>query len=257
MLTQIHPEALSIFKDSYRKASAELPEPVLKVRDDGEKIVLEAAPKNAIVPPLPHAQNHPNKGFHPAEVLSGLRCNSCNRAGKFWALPEKSAPTARLNPSLRWSDARGLLRDLKNRAPQSGRSDRRRAFGRHSAPAAGVSSSKPPIRENSDTGCGRGDAVDPRGWKRKAAHHRRIGGCLSADEYLFRLVQTERIVWRRRPDLGGRCVTRRAYPVLTTQPFYEGKPDGPTGDRRVVRSIVAGRNCQGRTVHSTILTRIC
>lgn len=37
----------------YRKAIAELPESDLKVSEDGDKIVLETAPKNAIVPPLP------------------------------------------------------------------------------------------------------------------------------------------------------------------------------------------------------------
>lgn len=45
----------------YRKAIAELPTPGLAVRDDGDKIVLETAPKNAIVPPLPddHQRNKP------------------------------------------------------------------------------------------------------------------------------------------------------------------------------------------------------
>ncbi len=45
----------------YRKAIAELPEPGLKVREDGDKIVLEKSPASGNLPVLPddHQRNQP------------------------------------------------------------------------------------------------------------------------------------------------------------------------------------------------------
>jgi hypothetical protein len=173
-------------------------------------------PKSGSFPLLSHAENHLTEGFHPAEVLSGLR--------EIRAAESESSGLAReiradreVESLVAWADARGLL-STRSRPPQPDDL----TGGEHAVEINDVlglvfkSTHPGKFGYSADV-----ELIHPRGWKAKP---RITAGLVDAspDEYLFRLAMQNELF---RDDIRVMGVARfpQGVSVLTTQPFYEGE----------------------------------
>lgn len=181
----------------------------------GRKIVLESAPETGILPALPDAQDRPNEGFQPAEVLSGLRALRSTEPESS-GYPREIRADREAESLARWADAQGVL-EVENRAPQSDELTGGEHFVTLDASGFIVYKSTHPGKFGFGADV---EMVHPRG---RSTRPRITAGLVDAspDEYLFRLT--------RQNELFGddvRVMGAARYPqgvsVLTTQPFYRG-----------------------------------
>lgn len=209
----------------YRKAIAELPDAGLKVRDDGDKIVLETAPNAGIVPALPDAQDRPNEGFQPAEVLSGIRAiRSTESEGS--GLAREIRADREVESLLTWADARGIL-SSRSRAPQPDDLTGGEHFVEINEDFELVFKSTHPGKFGFGADV---EMVHPRG---RNSRPRITAGLVDAtpDEYLFRLAKQNELFGDKVRVMGA-VKYPQGVSILTTQPFYKGtRTEQPEIDR--------------------------
>jgi hypothetical protein len=166
--------------------------------------------------PLPHAENQPAEGFHPAEVLSGLReIRATKPEGS--GLAREIRTDREVESLVAWADARGLL-STRSRPPQPDDL----TGGEHSVEineALGMvfkSTHPGKFGYSADV-----ELVHPRGWKSKP---RITAGLVDAspEEYLFRLAMQNEL-FGDEIRVMGLARFPQGVSVLTTQPFYEGE----------------------------------
>jgi hypothetical protein len=177
-----------------------------------------------MVPALPHAQDRPNEGFDPAEVLSGIR-------GIRSTEPESSGlareiRTDREAQSLAaWADDRGIL-STRSRPPQSDELTGGEHFVELNEDAGIVFKSTHPGKFGFGADV---EMVHPRG---RSARPRITAGLVDAspDEYLFRLTKQNELFGDNVRVMGA-VRYPQGISVLTTQPFYKGaRTDQPAID---------------------------
>jgi hypothetical protein len=168
---------------------------------------------------LSHAENQPTEGFHPAEVLSGLR--------EIRATEPESSGFAReiradreVESLVAWADERGLL-STRSSPPQTDALTGGEHLVEINEEAGLVFKTTHPGKFGYSADV---EMVHPRGWKAKP---RITAGLVDASplEYLFRLHQQNEIFGDEIRVMG---VARfpQGVSVLTTQPFYEGDRTG-------------------------------
>jgi hypothetical protein len=183
------------------------------------KFLLENARKSGSLPPLLHAEKHPTEGFHPADVLAGLR--------EIRATEPESSGLAReirsdreVESLARWADAKGICA-IEDRPPRPDDL----TGGEHLVtldPSGGI------VYKTTHPGkfgyAADVELIHPRGWNAKP---RITAGLVDASplEYLFRLQQQNELFG---DDIRVMGVARfpQGVSVLTTQPFYEGARTG-------------------------------
>ena len=208
----------------YRKAIAELPDAGLKVRDEGDKIVLEKSPTSDNLPALPYAQDRPNEGLQPAEVLSGIRAIRPAESESS-GLAREIRSDREAESLARWADAKGIF-SFEERAPQ--RDDL--TGGEH---LVTLDSSGDIVYKSTHPGkfgfSADVEMVHPRG--RNARPHITAGLVeASPDEYLFRLAR-QNDLFEDDVRVMGAVKYPQGFSVVTTQPFYKGvRTDQPDID---------------------------
>jgi hypothetical protein len=199
----------------YRKAIAEIQVSGLKVRDDGEKIVLETASNAGIFPALPDDQDRPNEGFQPAEVLSGIRAIRSTEPESS-GYPREIRADREIESIIAWADERSAL--WPKTTPQI---PDELTGGEHLVEIDEATGIVFKSTHSGKFGFGADvEMVHPRG---RNARPRITAGLVDAtpDEYLFRLTKQNELFG---DDV--RVMGAAQYPqgvsVLTTQPFYKG-----------------------------------
>jgi hypothetical protein len=173
-------------------------------------------PKSGSFPSLSHAENHPTEGFHPAEVLSGLR--------EIRATEPESSGLAReirsdreVESLVAWADARGALWS-KTSTPKADELTGGEHLVEIDERSGMVFKTTHPGKFGYSADV---ELIHPRGWKAKP---RITAGLVDAspDEYLFRLAMQNELFG---DDIRVMGVARfpQGVSVLTTQPFYEGE----------------------------------
>lgn len=199
----------------YRKAIAELPDSGLKVRDEGDKIVLETVSKTAIVPPLPDVNDRPTQGFQPAEVLSGIRAIRPTEPESS-GYPREIRADREAQSFAAWSDARGILA-TRSRPPQADELTGGEHLVEINEDAGVVFKSTFPGKFGFSADV---EMVHPRG--RNARRHITAGLVeASPDEYLFRLAR-QNDLFEDDVRVMGAVRYPQGISILTNQPFYKG-----------------------------------
>ncbi len=203
--------------EKYRAAIASLPQILgLRVREEGEKIVLENASGAGMVPVLPNENAIQNRGFEPAEVLSGIRELRATEPEGSWITPQ--ARSEREAQSLAgWTDERGILSD-RIIPPKADDLTGGEHFVTIDEDSGLVFKSTLPGKF--------GFAVDlemihPSGWK---AQSKITAGLSDAtpDEYLLRMGWQNEL-FKDRVRVIGAVRYPQGLSVLSTQPFYAGE----------------------------------
>lgn len=199
----------------FREALAELANPRLTVRDEGDEIALETALKTAIVPPLPDDQDLQNQGFKPAEVLSGIRAirpTEPEGAGS----PREIRADREVESITRWADEKGIF-SIEQRAPQRDDLTGGEHFVTLDPSGEIVCKSTHPGKFGFSADV---EMVHPRG--RNARPHITAGLVeASPDEYLFRLAH-QNDLFEDDVRVMGAVRYPQGVSILTNQPFYKG-----------------------------------
>ncbi len=179
------------------------------------KIVLEKGSLTGILPVLPHDQDIPNKGFQPAEVLSGIRAIRSTKSESS-GLAREIRADREAESFARWTDAKGIF-SIEDRAPQ--RDDL--TGGEH---LVTLDLSGEIVYKSTHPGkFGFGadvEMIHPRG---RSTRPRITAGLVDAtpDEYLFRLIHQNELFGDDIRIMGAASYPQ-GFSVLTSQPFYKG-----------------------------------
>jgi len=179
------------------------------------KIILEKVPQAASVPQLSHAENHPTEGFHPAEVLSGIREVRATEPASS-GLAREIRSDREIESLVAWADERCALW-TKTAPPKTDELTGGEHLVEIDEATRIVFKTTHPGKFGYSADV---EMVHPKGWKAKP---RITAGLVDAtpDEYLLRLSMQNELFG---DDIRVMGVAQfpQGVSVLTTQPFYEG-----------------------------------